>query len=121
MIYVKQTEQYGRGVFAARAIQKGEYLEEAPVLIIPEEEWANMRDSILTNYVFRWGADKAIALGYGSLYNHSYTPNAGYITDRKKGCISFYARRDIAKDEEIRVNYNGDSRDQSPLWFEVLE
>ncbi|WP_338449468.1 SET domain-containing protein [Niallia oryzisoli] len=120
-IVMKYTEKYGRGIFAARNIEKDEFIEVAPVIIIPKVEWKQMRESVLVNYIFRWDDDKALALGYGSLYNHSYTPNVGYITNIENKSIDFYAREDIREGEELVVNYNGDPMDQSPLWFEVIE
>ena len=119
-IVMRNTAKYGRGIFADRYIKKGELIEEALVIIIPKQEWKQMRKSVLLNYVFRWGKDKAIALGYGSLFNHSFTPNAKYITNIKNQTIDFYARQDIQKEEEILVNYNGDPSDQSPVWFDVF-
>lgn len=121
MMIMKNTEKYGRGIFAIRNIKKDEFIEEAPVIVITETEWKLMRKSILSNYVFRWDEDKALALGYGSLYNHSYTPNARYYTNIENQSIDVYAREDIQENEEITVNYNGDPTDQSPLWFEVIE
>jgi Proteins containing SET domain len=120
-IIVKNTEKYGRGIFTLRNIKKGELIEEAHVIVIPITEWKRIRKSILSNYVFRWGEDKALALGYGSLYNHSYTPNARYITNLENQSIDFYARVDMQEGEEITVNYHGEPTDQSPLWFEVIE
>lgn len=120
-IIMKNTEKYGRGIFAIRNIEKGEFISEAPVIVISNTEWKLMRKSILSNYVFRWGEDKGLALGYGSLYNHSYTPNARYYTNIENQSIDFYAREDIQENEEITVNYNGDPMDQSSLWFEVIE
>jgi len=120
-IIVKNTGKYGRGIFALRNIKKGELIEEAHVIVIPITEWKLMRKSILSNYVFRWGEDKALALGYGSLYNHSYTPNARYITNLENQSIDFYAREDMQAGEEITVNYHGDPTDKSPLWFKVIE
>ena len=120
-IIMKNTEKYGRGIFAIRNIKKGEFIEEAPVIVIPIIEWKLMKKSILSNYVFRWRENKALALGYGSLYNHSYTPNARYLTNIENQSIDFYAREDIQEGEEITINYNGVSTDQSPLWFEVIE
>ena len=117
---MRKTDKYGRGIFADRYIKKGELIEEAHVIIIPKQEWKQMKKSVLLNYVFRWGKDKAIALGYGSLFNHSITPNAKYITNIKNQTIDFYARQDIQKEEEILVNYNGDPSDQSPVWFDVF-
>ena len=120
-IIVKNTEKYGRGIFAIRNIKKGEFIEEAPVIVITIAEWKLMKKNILSNYVFRWGEDKALALGYGSLYNHSYTSNARYLTNIENQSIDFFAREDIQKGEEITVNYNGDPEDQASLWFEVIE
>ena len=121
MISMKNTEKYGRGIFSTRAIKKDELIEETPVIIIPKIEWDRMRESILLNYIFHWGENKALALGYGSLYNHSYTPNARYARNIENNSIEFYAREDIQEGEEITVNYNGDPEDRSPLWFEVIE
>ena len=118
---MKNTEKYGRGIFAVRDIKDGEFIEEAPVIVIPKMEWEKMWDCVFHNYIFRWEDDKAIALGYGSLYNHSFTPNASYFTNIENQSIDFYAIKDINKGEEILVNYNGDPEDQSPLWFEVIE
>lgn len=118
---MKNTEKYGRGIFASRKIKKDEFIEEAPVIVIPKTEWKLMRGTILLNYVFRWRGDKALALGYGSLYNHSYNPNAKFIINFKNQSIDFFARGDIQEGDEITVNYNGDPNDQSPLWFQVIE
>jgi uncharacterized protein len=118
---MKNTEKYGRGIYATRDIKKGEFIEEAPVIILPKTEWESLRDTILSDYYFQWGEHKAIALGYGSLFNHSYTPNARYITNLNHQSIDFYARADIRENQEITVNYNGDPEDKSPLWFDVLE
>ncbi|SDP18714.1 hypothetical protein SAMN04487897_14413 [Paenibacillus sp. yr247] len=121
IIYIKDTGKYGRGIYAACDIKKGEFIEEAPLIVIPKDEWKQMRKSILSNYVFQWGEHKAIALGYGSLYNHSYTPNARYHTNVDNCTILFYAFSDIKTGDEITVNYNGDPYDNSPLWFDVID
>jgi SET domain-containing protein len=118
-IEVKRVKGKGRGVFARRAIRAGTVIERVPVLVLPytEDEW----ESQLTPYYFTWGEDTvALALGYGSLYNHSYRPNARYddVGPRTK---VFTALRDIRPGEEITVNYNGDPDDRSPVGFDVVE
>jgi SET domain-containing protein len=120
-ICMKNTEKYGRGIYAARDIKKGEFLEEAPVIVSPKSEREHLKKTVLNDYCFRWGGNLAIALGYGSIYNHSYTPNARYLTNIDNQSIDFYARADIREGEEITVNYNGDPKDKSPLWFDVLD
>ena len=116
----------GRGVFAANAIKKGDIIEQCPVILITEREVPDLRKTELHNYYFMWGDDKkhhkaAICLGFGSLYNHSYTPNATYQKNHKENLITFIAIKDIKKDEEISVNYNyGNPDDKSKLWIESI-
>lgn len=68
-------------------------------------------------YVFGWGEDStALALGYGSLYNHSYRPNAETLETADELVIT--ALRDIQPGEEIFINYMGTAQDG--VWFDVL-
>ena len=62
----------------------------------------------------------ALALGFGSLYNHSYRPNARY-DDVGRQAKAFTALRDIAAGEEVTVNYNGEPGLRRRVWFEVVE
>ena len=112
--------KYGRGIFATRDIEKGELIHVAPVIISPKNEYKYLKKTILMDYVFWWGEECALALGYGSLFNHSYTPNALYKLRKKKKTIDFFAYTDIKAGEEIKINYNGDPDDDSEIWFEVL-
>jgi SET domain-containing protein len=75
----------------------------------------------LANYVFEWGRGTvALALGFGSIYNHSYSPNARY-DDVGRLTKVYTALRDILPGEEITINYNGDENDLSPVGFEVRD
>lgn len=112
----------GRGIFATAAIAPGEIFERAPVLVSPAGEWPHVEQTVLYNYCFSWGPQlehAAIGLGYASLYNHSYSPNALYVRQLNELLIHFVARRAIAPGEEITVNYNNDPADQQPVWFDV--
>ena len=121
-IEVKQIKGKGRGVFARRLIHDGEVIERVPVLVLPVGETRTATGPTrMSGYCFEWGRGTvAVALGYGSLYNHSYEPNARY--DDQSGQIKvFQAIRDIAPGEEIMVNYNGEPEDETPVWFKVME
>jgi uncharacterized protein len=123
-IYVAYSELHGMGVFAAKDITEGEIIEICPVLLFPKAQLPAMRMTVLDDYYFDWGSDGewfAIALGYGSLYNHSYTPNAEYGMDFDAKTIDVYCIRDIKPGEEIVFNYNGDAHDTTPVWFEAPE
>src|SRR5213078_3927008 len=92
----------------------------APVIVIPENQWSDVENSILCEYAFDWGEhdeQAAIALGYVSIYNHSYSPNAQLEELLDELMMEVVAIRDIEPDEEITINYNGDPAKQDPLWF----
>jgi len=110
----------GRGVFALKNFLAGEVIERAPVIIIPCDQWHATEKTILYNYCYAWGDDAALALGFGSLYNHAYNPNAAYLKRIDQLLIEFIALRDIDAHEEITINYNSVPDDHSPLWFDVV-
>lgn len=116
----------GRGVFAKENISKGVTIDIAYILLIPNNDWNLIEDTILSNYSFEWDDPKcigeyesAISLSISQLINHSYYPNVKYIYDYKNKCIEYITLRDITKGEEITVNYNGEPFDDSPVGFEV--
>jgi len=121
-IEVRTIRGKGRGVFARRGIRAGELIERVPVVVLDANELRNGEGwTGLASYCFLWDTGRyALALGYGSLYNHSYQPNARY-DDAGRMTKVFTALRDIAPGEEITVNYNGDPDDLSPVGFEVIE
>ncbi len=44
-----------------------------------------MHSPVLAKYFYMWNKkEMAISLGFGSLYNHSYTPNADYHHGRMR-------------------------------------
>jgi uncharacterized protein len=122
MIEIKTSKlsdgELNRGVFATCDIKKGELIHEAPVLPYPNEEHVFIEKTLLADYAFEYGKNhSAILLGYGMLFNHSYTPNATYDISFADHTFKFYAYTDIKAGEEILINYNGDVDDQDPLWF----
>ncbi|GAB1155191.1 SET domain-containing protein [Paenibacillus illinoisensis] len=122
MIEVKQSKlgdgEFNRGVFATVDIPKGQLIHQAPVVPYPNEDHEHVEKTILEDYVFEYGANHtAILLGYGSLINHSYEPNATYDINFENHTFDFYAYTDIKAGEEILINYNGEEDNMDPLWF----
>ena len=123
-VEVRSTKNKGRGVFARRSFRRSETIESVPVIFIPGDQKAHIQSTVLDLYVYKFGPEDThlvIALGYGSLYNHSFSPNADFIRSWEEQLIHFVAVRDIEEGEEITVNYNGTPDDQSPIWFDVVE
>jgi SET domain-containing protein len=116
------TRGRGRAVFARRTIAKGEVIERAPVIVLPRKEWAIAKKTVLENYAFDWGENDelaVIALGYVSIYNHSYSPNAKLEQLPEEMMMEVTALRAIRPGEEVTINYNGDPRSRARLWFTV--
>jgi SET domain-containing protein len=91
------------------------------MIVLPEEDFQKIHDSTLHDYYFLWGDEEnqcAIALGFGSLYNHDYEPNARYFVDPEEETMEIYAIREIFPGDEITVTYNGHPDDKSLVWFE---
>lgn len=120
-LYITESPKHGKGVFTSDGLVEGSLLEICPVIIIPEEELESIHNTILHDYYYYWGEEEkegCIVLGFGSVYNHSSTPNAECIPDYENETFSYYTLKNIEAGEEILVNYNGDSND-GDLWFEV--
>src|SRR5215831_3625741 len=113
-------EGHGRGMFAARNFLKGELIERAPIIPINEKQWPNAAKTILSDYAFDWGEKDehaAIALGYISIYNHSYSPNAQLEQMLDELMMEIIAIKDLEQGDEITINYNGDPENKDELWF----
>ncbi|NOT36377.1 MAG: SET domain-containing protein-lysine N-methyltransferase [Saprospiraceae bacterium] len=102
-------------------IPKGSPIENCPIIHIPKKEVNIIHNTELHDYYFVWGEkddEAAIALGYGSLYNHSYKPNADFILDLSNNTINFFAIKTIKAGKEITINYHGQPEAEDELWFD---
>jgi hypothetical protein len=128
LAYVKDTgTASGRGVFASRGFKAGETVEICPVVVV--NKVASDLPPEVGCIIFGWsylvtrqvGSLTAIALGYGSLYNHNNPANMRYEADDRLKALRFIAVSDIVQDEELTVNYNaygGGAEWNDNRWFE---
>ena len=116
-IYVAISSIHGRGVFAQKTIKIGDIIEECPIIKMKLQEMTVRKQMLLNYYAFMIDEHNeytGIALGYGSLYNHSDNCNATYYFDKEKELMIFEAIQSIGKNQEITINYLGpDSAGQS--------
>lgn len=121
-LFIKQTESKGKGVFTNENIAAGKAVEESPVIVMGAEDRVNLDKTLLHDYIFAWGEKKdkcCVALGFVSMYNHSYHSNCEYFMDFEKETIEIKTVRNINVGEELTINYNGDWNDKKKIWFEV--
>ena len=121
-VHVEKSKGRGRGVFAKTSIKAGVVIEIAPVIVMNAKDRKLLDQTLLHDYIFEWGDSKkecCMALGYVSLYNHSYEANCVYEMDFKKQEISIKAVRNLREGEQLFINYNGESNSEAPVWFDV--
>jgi len=128
-IYIKDTgTEKGRGVFAARDFAIGEIIEECPVILFENPFYP---PSDIKRVLFSWLAltkaasshAYALALGFGSMYNHDNPSNMRYEADTQNITIKFISVRDIGIGEELTINYNslaGGTDSNENTWFERM-
>lgn len=134
-------------MFAARPFKAEDVVEIAPVVVIPAPRVTEttrrlhpvrtaMRPApyvkVVVEFVrefqllvFHWGrlanvpGTRALALGYGSLYNSASPSNMRFEADVSLGALRFIANQDIALDEELTINYDGEggAEWQDQNWF----
>lgn len=104
-IHLRPSGRGGIGVFAGEPIKANHVVERCPLLLFagkPSEAadyYITVDDDLYPN---------ALALGFGSIYNHCPAPNTSWTASRTAMTIVSIA--DIAEGEEILINYG-------PKWF----
>lgn len=116
-IEVRRSPVHGNGVFAKRRFRRGATVEVAPnVLATSVLLGTDLRDYVYhafepDNGIFQ------VSLGYGSVYNHSDSPNLKYCmaTSSKLVCAPaqrfstrYYAARDVEIGEELTISYGAE-------------
>lgn len=99
---IQKDPEKGRGVYTQDLIPKGNVIEVCQLLIFPLKSVPVE----LEGYVYQYTNDKvALALGNGSLYNHTDKSNARFYFNFQKKLLYIEAKRLILPGEEITINY----------------
>ena len=119
---IAPSEHRGRGVFTTEPIAAGTVIEISPVIVLSAKERAHAEKTLLYDYLFEWGkkGKKAcVALGYVSIYNHSYDANCEYEMDFETELMTVRTVKDIQKGEELFFNYNAIPDSKKEIWFQA--
>lgn len=124
-IYITDTEDKGRGVFAREPLNADQVIELSPVIVMDAAARTLLDQTLLHDYLFEWQPEGepqcCMAMGYVPVYNHSYTSNCEYFMDYEKKTMTIKTVRNIEAGEELTINYNGDWNDGKPVWFDVKD
>ncbi|MFT4204126.1 MAG: SET domain-containing protein [Chitinophagaceae bacterium] len=112
----------GRGVFTTENIRVGTTIEISPVVALSPADRKHIEKTELLNYIFEWGEDykgAGVAMGYLSMYNHSYHANCIYEMDFENQEMRVRTVKPIKKGDELTINYNAVPDDETPIWFDA--
>lgn len=114
-VYVAPAGAKGHGLFAARALRRGERVEEMPVVVLdPAGAEALEKVPVLEDYEFVFGEeDVAMAIGNAAFINYADQPNVDLVRDLARRTITIQALRDVAPGEELLYRY------RCGAWFDV--
>lgn len=121
-VYAAETgTPLGRGVFASRDLNSGEIVEVAPVVLLDLK--TQPFPAAIRRLAFNWSKTHVVlALGFGSLYNHSDQPNLVFKRDIETLTITFSTLREIQPGEQLTISYDYIGPGESPRdrsWFEI--
>jgi len=108
LVYLADSPIQGKGLFATRAIQKGEIYLTVTGPVADAEEY-NRRLEEGSIYFLEFDDDRALDITdhISRFINHACDPNSEFIEDEiNKQILMFRALKNIAKDEEFTFNYN---------------
>jgi SET domain-containing protein len=113
-VFIDIHPKKGRCVFAKKKFRKNETIAVDPVIVLTLKETGK---TALNNYTLWWKGRNKVALGLGVsvLINHGKDPNVVFKFDIKDKFVGVFAKRAIAKGEELSVDY------KVPLWFDPVE
>ena len=117
--YVGDSPLGGRGVFASEAMDAGEVVEVAPVIVVPAEERELLEASSLRDHWYGWNddGDAAVAFGHASFYNHADDPTCEYDAHEVLDALVVRLRRPVAPGDELTIDYTGGGVEE--LWFDA--
>jgi uncharacterized protein len=111
----------GRGIYARAAIQPGELIDSAPVIVFDAVDCARLDRTRIGHYYFHWDGDAegdgrgALALGRVTLCNHSPRPKAKVRRNLDAEMLDLVAVQPIHPGEEVTIDYG------CTLWFDASE
>lgn len=106
LIQIKKHPKMGRGVFSLIDLKKGSLVEVSELIILSKKDTKIVLSGLksLAKFLFTYNKEQvAIALGVGSLFNHSNKPNIEYIFKNKK--LYFITNKSVKAGEQLFINY----------------
>jgi uncharacterized protein len=107
-ISVGRFDGLGLGIFANEGIERGVFVEIAPVIVFDTNAVASDQEAF--KYVMAWNEGLAMPMGWTMIYNHSDDNNCEFSANMHDRLLAIMTVREVKKGEQLTVNYG-------PQWF----
>lgn len=108
MLQVKEFKSMGRGLISMKRITRGNVFLIVETIVLNRKDSKLVEKTLLGSYIYDVGHGKScLALGHGSLFNHSDNENVDFTVYKKQDryFIKYTALRDIEPNEQLFINY----------------
>ncbi len=112
MITLKQTEEFGRGLYASEVIEAGTILMDCELLVLSPEDTLKVNQTDLQYYTFVFDSIRdCLVLGLGEIFNHADASNVSYalVDIGPRSVMRFTATTAIEAGAQLMINYNADA------------
>lgn len=105
-LYLKRIRGKGWGAFCAKKIPRHADFDVTPLLVLSVRESKALAGSKLEDYWYDFDKNRrAIALGLGSMMNHSSKPNCSFHFSKTKRTLTFFSLKNIPAHTELTHDY----------------
>lgn len=119
--FIKQTEQYGRGLYASKTHYYGDLVAQCEILVLSPADTLKINETDLKYYTFVYNQDQdCLVLGDGEIFNHDDNANVSYSLvdyDGRK-VMQFKCIKPVQVGEQFFTNYNEDTQVETKNYFE---
>lgn len=111
--YIKTTQEFGRGLYAANELQAGKILFTAELLVLSPADTIKVNETDLKYYTFKFNETQdCLVLGDGEIFNHADSANIGYklidYGNQGRQIMVFFTLQKIEQDSQLFIDYNAD-------------
>jgi uncharacterized protein len=113
MYYIKQTTEFGRGLYANRSIDAYSQIMLCELLILSPPDTLVVNTTDLKHYTFVFNKEKdCLVLGDGEIFNHSDEPNVSYklVYYNNRYFMDFCSNKNIRAGQQLFIDYNADTK-----------
>lgn len=119
--HIKVTEEFGRGLYATKAIKAGQTILQCEVLVLSQLDTIIVNRTELKYYTFVYSEEQdCIVLGNGEIFNHADDANVAYqlVDFDGRRVMVFTATQNVLPGFQLFIDYGADCKVDASKYIE---